>query len=132
MSSKIKYVNSTKAKEILGVHVSTLRRWADEGKIECARTIGKHRMYNVEKYLRDNEKDTKNKKIEEVKEKMKRKICYVRVSTGGQKDDLKRQIKYMKKKYPDYEIIEDIGSGINFNRKGFKKNNKTRNRRKNR
>ena len=27
----------------------------------------------------------------------------------------------MKKKYPDYEIITDIGSGINFKRKGLQK-----------
>ena len=27
----------------------------------------------------------------------------------------------MKKLYPDYNIIEDIGSGINFNRKGIRK-----------
>lgn len=27
----------------------------------------------------------------------------------------------MKNKYPGYKIIEDIGSGINFNRKGFRK-----------
>ena len=27
----------------------------------------------------------------------------------------------MKDLYPDYKIIEDIGSGINFNRKGIKK-----------
>jgi predicted site-specific integrase-resolvase len=27
----------------------------------------------------------------------------------------------MIKKYPNYEIVEDIGSGINFNRKGLRK-----------
>jgi len=27
----------------------------------------------------------------------------------------------MKKLYPDYNIIEDVGSGINFNRKGIRK-----------
>jgi len=48
-------------------------------------------------------------------------ICYVRVSTVGQKDDLKRQKEYMIKKYPKYEIIEDIGSGINFNRRGLRR-----------
>jgi putative resolvase len=45
----------------------------------------------------------------------------VRVSTNGQKNDLEHQKKYMIKKYPNYEIIEDIGSGINFNRKGLRK-----------
>ena len=107
MSSKIKYVSSTKAREILGVHVSTLRRWADNGKIECTRTIGKHRMYNVEKYLIDNEKHTKNKKIEAVKEKMKENMLCENVDKRT-KDHLKRQIKYMKKKYPNYEDYDII------------------------
>ena len=39
----------------------------------------------------------------------------------GQKNDLKRQKEYMKDKYPEHEIIEDIGSGINFNRRGLRK-----------
>lgn len=48
-------------------------------------------------------------------------VCYCRVSTYGQKDDLDRQIKYMSNKYPEHTIISDVGSGINFNRKGLKK-----------
>ena len=49
----------------------------------------------------------------------KRNICYCRVSTSSQKEDLERQIEYFRCKYPDYEIIKDIGSGLNFKRKGF-------------
>jgi predicted site-specific integrase-resolvase len=48
-------------------------------------------------------------------------ICYIRVSTLGQRDDLLRQKEYMKKKYPSFIVIEDIGSGINFNRRGFRR-----------
>ena len=59
------------------------------------------------------------KNINNIKEKIN--ICYVRVSTQGQKSDLEHQKKYMIKKYPKYEIIEDIGSGINFNRKGLRR-----------
>jgi len=51
----------------------------------------------------------------------RRNICYVRVSTIGQKEDLERQKKYMEDKYPTYEIISDIGSGINFNRQGLRR-----------
>jgi len=54
-------------------------------------------------------------------EEHKLKICYVRVSSNSQKDDLERQIKYMKKRYPKHKIIKDIGSGINLNRKGLNK-----------
>jgi hypothetical protein len=34
-------------------------------------------------------------------------------------DDLKRQVKFLQELYPKYKVITDIGSGINFNRKGF-------------
>jgi predicted site-specific integrase-resolvase len=44
---------------------------------------------------------------------------YCRVSTPSQKEDLERQVEYLRNKYPDFKIIKDIGSGINFKRKGF-------------
>ena len=108
-----KYVNAKEAKKILGVHSMTLRRWDEGGKIETMRTTGGHRMYNIEKYMKENNKNINEEKREN--------ICYIRVSTKKQKEDLDRQREYMKKRYPDYEIIEDIGSGINFNRAGLKR-----------
>lgn len=125
--SENKYVNAKKAKEILGVHIQTLYNWDKNNKIETIRTPGGHRLYNVEKYLEtQNLKKTpeKNPIIDEPKimsSNTKENLCYIRVSTIAQKDDLLRQKEYMKKKYPDYEIIEDIGSGINFNRKGLRR-----------
>ena len=53
------------------------------------------------------------------KDNNKRNIYYCRVTTSSQKEDLERQIEYFRCKYPDYEIIKDIGSGLNFKRKGF-------------
>ena len=50
----------------------------------------------------------------------KRNICYCRVSTSSQKEDLERQVEYFRCNYPNHEIIKDIGSGLNFKRKGFK------------
>jgi len=52
---------------------------------------------------------------------VRKKICYCRVSSIGQKEDLERQVNYMKEHYPTYEIIKDIGSGLNFKRKGLNK-----------
>ena len=37
-----------------------------------------------------------------------------------QQGDLDRQIEFMQSKYPGYRLVSDIGSGINFKRKGFK------------
>ncbi len=70
-------------------------------------------MYNVNKYLQ-------SKKILNINQ-VRRKICYCRVSSSKQKEDLKRQIDVMKQKYPNYEFISDIGSGLNMNREGLKK-----------
>jgi len=74
------------------------------------------------KYIKENKKESESKeKDNKLNNKEKLNLCYVRVSTNGQKNDLEHQKKYMIKKYPNYEIIEDIGSGINFNRKGLRK-----------
>jgi predicted site-specific integrase-resolvase len=44
----------------------------------------------------------------------KNKICYARVSSDHQKEDLERQVEILDKLYPRKEIIKDIGSGLNF------------------
>ena len=71
--------------------------------------IGENTVYNVNKYLRERN----------VVKKERKKICYCRVSSNKQKEDLERQVKYMKEKFPTYEIIKDIGSGLNYKRKGL-------------
>jgi predicted site-specific integrase-resolvase len=48
------------------------------------------------------------------------KVIYARVSSKGQKEDLQSQIAHLRARFPDYELIEDIGSGLNFKRKGFR------------
>lgn len=101
----MKYVPSRKVCEILGVHPNTVRRWANEKKIRYIKTQSGQRRYDVDTYLGET--------------KEKRKVCYCRVSSAKQKDDLARQIKYMKERYPGHEIIQDVGSGINFKRKGL-------------
>ena len=127
------YVGGKQACKILGVHMQTLYNWEKAGKIETIRNSDKgKRFYNVQKYLDENKKinksnknilvDNDNEQILDKKQKDgKVNICYVRVSTVGQKDDLERQKTYMKNKYKKYELIEDIGSGINFNRRGLRK-----------
>jgi len=106
----------------LGISPTTLLKLEKSKKIEVLKTIGGHRKYNIDKYISENKQsadDNKSEQEESIVNKMN--ICYVRVSTSGQKDDLQRQKAYMKNKYPTYEMIENIGSGINFNRKGLRK-----------
>ncbi|TRU67969.1 MAG: hypothetical protein EWV55_01510 [Microcystis viridis Mv_BB_P_19951000_S69] len=47
-------------------------------------------------------------------------VCYCRVSSIKQRDDLERQVSFMRGFYPEAEIIKDIGSGLNFQRKGLR------------
>ena len=110
-----KYVTPKKASQLLKVCQQTLKSYERKKLIETIRTPGGRRMYNVQKYLEDNNIILKKETIKKIK------ICYCRVSSYSQKDDLERQIIYMKKEYPEHMLIKDIGSGLNFKRKGLKK-----------
>jgi putative resolvase len=106
------YVTTSKAKKTLGVCEDTLRRWADEGIFPSIRSPKGTRLYNITRFIKE------QKKEHEIIGKEN--FCYCRVSSQGQKDDLERQIQYMQEKFPTYKIISDIGSGINFKRKGLR------------
>jgi excisionase family DNA binding protein len=120
-----KYMSGKETSKLLGVHQRTLYQWEEKGWIETIRTEGNKRLYNIEKYLK--EKECKNDSIciqnldELDKKEGKLNICYVRVSSLGQKEDLERQKKLIKEKYPNHLMIQDIGSGINLNKKGIQK-----------
>jgi predicted site-specific integrase-resolvase len=111
-------LGGVKAAKIIGVHTRTLYNWERDGKIKAIRSGPlKRRLYNVKDFMENNKeyKDEYNKYYNRIN------ICYCRVSSNRQKDDLERQVKYMKSKYPKHEIIKDIGSGLNFKRKGLQK-----------
>ena len=105
-----KFVTRKEVLKILKIHYHTLYSMVKRGEIETLE-IGKRNLYNLDKFLRD----------KGVTHKIKKKICYCRVSSNKQKEDLERQINFMKEKYPDYKIIKDIGSGLNFKRRGLNK-----------
>lgn len=103
------------AAELLGVATSTLRRWETENKIKSIRTKGGHRRYTIEELSKIKEIKPKNKRVT---------IGYCRVSSSDQKEDLKRQIEnvsqYCVAKGYSFRIIEDLGSGLNYQKKGLK------------
>jgi excisionase family DNA binding protein len=120
-----KYLGGKEASKKLGVHQRTLYQWEEKGHIETIRTPGGKRLYNVDKYIEINNKNVNESKTDILDELDKKEgklnIAYVRVSSIGQKDDLVRQKKEMTSKYPNHIVVEDIGSGINFNRRGIRK-----------
>lgn len=113
----MKYYSIGKFAEQIGKTPKTIRLWDKQGILKPAHiTQGGTRYYSQEQI--DNYcgiKKIKSKKI----------IGYCRVSSSKQKDDLTRQIEnvktYMIAKGYSFEVISDIGSGINYNKKGLNK-----------
>ena len=93
-----------KAREC-GVSVATLQRWDKRGLLKPdIITAGGHRRY-------------KKKNISGIKRLV---VTYARVSSYDQKADLEKQKDVLSAHNPDL-LLSDIGSGINFNKPGFKK-----------
>jgi putative resolvase len=104
-----------KAAAELGVSRDTLRRWEKCGKITVARTTNGHRRYNLSSLLGASPR----------KELFKKKtIAYARVSSHDQKGDLTRQIQVLESFCAangwSSEVIEDLGSGLNYNKRGLR------------
>ena len=108
-------VNIGMAAKELGVVQETLRRWERIGKITVERTPKGHRRYDISKL-----KGFVSKNRDE-----KRTIAYARVSSHDQKADLTRQVtvleSYCASHGWSYEVIQDLGSGLNYGKKGLKK-----------
>lgn len=98
------YINPKQASKHFNVTSQTLKRWSENGKIKVYKTKGGHRRYKINEDKNDN-RDS---------------YIYARVSSSKQKEDLQRQVKLLQKRFPNHKIITDIGSAINFKRKGFK------------
>ena len=111
----IRYKPNQFAKKI-GVSVSTLRRWDNEGILKARRTQTNHRYYTDEDIQGYKEAKDNNKK--------KLTLVYCRVSSANQKDNLKSQQLAMEqfclaKGLAVDEYLSEIGSGMNFKRPIF-------------
>lgn len=113
-----KFISISQASELLGVHITTLRRWTDNGKIECHKTVGNHRKYLLSEILalqgKDIENDIKNPDLVAV---------YSRVSSNDQKQhgDLDRQktrvMEYcVSKEYRIGYVLDDCCPGMKYTR----------------
>jgi putative resolvase len=94
---------------LLGLHPRTIQKWDKQGKIRVVRTPGGRRRI-PESELRRLQGEKGIRSI----------IGYARVSSNTQKDDLERQVEYLRQSGVQ-EVITDIGSGLNEKRKGFLK-----------
>lgn len=101
----------------IGVTPQTLRNWDKRGELKPAHVSqGGTRYYSEEQ---------RNQFLGIAGRKKPKRITigYCRVSSNKQKDDLQRQIEnvktYMIARGYQFDIIQDIGSGIDYNRKGL-------------
>lgn len=101
--------------ERLGVTVRTLQTWDRNGKLPAHRTPTNQRYYTEEQYLNY---------IGQSIPTNRQHTAYARVSTRTQKDDLNNQVEFIKQ-YVNAkgiildDIVTDIGSGLNYNRKNW-------------
>ncbi|WP_462409912.1 IS607 family transposase [Neobacillus sp. Marseille-QA0830] len=116
-----KLYRMNEAAKTLGVTVKTLQRWDISGKAVFVRTPnGQRRLPESEiNRLLGNGED---------QESAKNLVIYARVSSHEQKakGDLQRQIDFIKNQmdlnsFNQVTVIEDVGSGLNDNRKGLVK-----------
>ena len=102
------------ASKALGVQPITLRRWEEAGKIEVERTPKGHRRYDLSKMYGITPRPAASSRPT---------IAYARVSSHDQKSDLVRQIalleSYCAANGWSYEVIQDLGSGLNYSKKGL-------------
>lgn len=112
-------LSAQKAAKALGVSSSTLRNWDRTGKVKSTRTPNGVRLYNVGSLLASD--DGAPAALAALADGTERtKYIYARVSNRKQQGDLDRQVAYLASKYPGRTVIKDIGSGVNFNRAGFR------------
>lgn len=98
----------------LGVTTQTIRDWDKAGKIKTVRSEGNQRRVPLSE-------------VEERTQQISRRtaLVYARCSTQKQSENLERQVgrllEYANAKYCSVELFKDIGSGLNENRRQFKK-----------
>jgi len=112
------YVKHAKAVEYYNTNHSTFYLRVKSGVIPTIFTpSGKEKLYWIPEQTSCTDKDLYSS-YGEVPKKLK--IAYARVSSAKQKSELTHQVNFLKKTLGDsYSVIEDVGSGINYNRKGF-------------
>lgn len=111
-----RYISIGEAAQLLGVSVSTLRRWDREGKVSSVRTSGNQRRYDLDGLLPHRVRQ---------KTDCRKTLAYARVFSHDQKEDLERQKQvlelYCAHQGWTFEVISDLGSGMNYHKKGLKR-----------
>ncbi len=112
-----RYISTGYAAVLTGLDGQTIRKMVDNKEIPSYVTPSGHRRIDregLQRLLRP------TGAVQALREGEKQNFLYTRVSTKKQMDDLSRQIEFMSRpEFSGYTLISDIGSGINFKRKGL-------------
>jgi len=108
-----RFIKIGEAAKVLGISIQTLRRWEETGYlVPSYKSQGKTRYYDLDqltgKKIIDNDLT----------------VAYARVSSHDQKEDLQRQAEvlanYCMGRCWNFQVIQDLGSGMNYQKKGLK------------
>ena len=110
------YISASKIRKQYAVANNTLRGFANSGRVRAIRLSERgKRLYS----LPDIRRLFQLRSTTAEAGAQRKKIVYCRVSSQKQKEDLVRQRELLSNAYPSHEVVKDIGSGINFNRRGL-------------
>lgn len=121
MNEQEEFVPIREACKILGLKYRSVKSILKTANVKSFKTPFGQTLYSKKSllsYISDN--TNTQAKSEEITDKSKINIFYCRVSSEKQKDDLERQCELARSTYPQHRIISDIGSGVNWKRKGIK------------
>jgi predicted site-specific integrase-resolvase len=131
-----RYVKPGLAEKQFGVGRRTLQKWAEAGAIRSVQPggVGRERLYDVSSLgggnsttpatpapslgaaaepARSSGGSSTTGNVDAVD------AVYARVSTRKQLDDLGTQLGDLQRRHPDAHVFSDVGSGLNFKRKGL-------------
>ena len=113
----MKYYSAKTVTQILGVTAQTLRNWDKEGKLKPAYTKSNGYRYYSEDDIMSYTKERDRKKEKKLIGYIKNSSLENEVSLTRKKESIET---YLKSTNQEYEIIIDVGSGLDYNRAGLK------------
>lgn len=111
-----KFVSIGTAAQALGVSTSTLRRWEASGRLTPVRTEGGQRRYDLAALRPETQGSA---------QAVRETVAYARVSSHDQQAELERQKRVLELYCAShgwaFDMIADLGSGMNYRKKGLKR-----------
>ena len=114
------FVSLRDAFQLTGIGISTLRKLADTQAIRCYKTPSGQRKFHKPSLVELCQPVPPPTQLPVPPQR--KNFLYARVSSKKQLDDLHRQVAFLQggqPHYADYLALSDVGSGINFQRKGL-------------